>query len=253
MPVRSQFLAIADCLASIKAAAKTAAGGVVSYYTGTQPGASVGIFAAPYAWWEGGLAWNHLIEYATLTGDTQYNTLVSNAILAQVGQNQDFMPANQSKTEGNDDQAVWALAALTAAEVGFPNPPSGSPAWLELAENVFNDQAARWNTANCSGGLRWQIFAFNNGYNYVNSDSNGQFFLLAARLARFTGNTTYSDWATKTYDWMSSIGIVSTQGEVYDGADIALNCSQIDHIQWSADSGYVLEGAANMYNQVCTF
>jgi mannan endo-1,6-alpha-mannosidase len=29
------------------------------------------------------------------------------------------MPSNQSKTLGNDDQAFWGMAAMTAAETGL--------------------------------------------------------------------------------------------------------------------------------------
>jgi mannan endo-1,6-alpha-mannosidase len=117
------------------------------------------------------------------------------------------MPANQSSSEGNDDQSFWALAAIAAAEMRFPNPPSDKPQWLALAQAVFNQQATRWDTANCNGGLRWQIVPFNAGYNYKNSISNGCLFHLAARLARYTGNTTYIDWADKIYDWMDGSGI----------------------------------------------
>jgi mannan endo-1,6-alpha-mannosidase len=117
------------------------------------------------------------------------------------------MPANQSSSEGNDDQSFWALAAIAAAEMRFPNPPSDKPQWLTLAQAVFNQQATRWDTANCKGGLRWQIVPFNAGYNYKNSISNGCLFHLAARLARYTGNTTYIDWADKIYDWMDGVGI----------------------------------------------
>jgi len=128
----------------------------------------------------------------------------------QVGENNDFMPSNQTHSEGNDDQAFWGLAAMAAAEMNFPNPPAKSPQWLALAQAVFNEQAARWDTQNCKGGLRWQIFPFNNGYDYKNSISNGCFFHLAARLARYTGNNTYLTIAERSYEWMSSIGISPT-------------------------------------------
>jgi len=105
---------------------------------------------------------------ATDTGDTTYNDEVSQAISFQAGPNGDFMPANQTKDEGNDDQVFWAFAAMTAAELGFPNPTSG-PSWLSMAQAVFNEQIARWDTSTCGGGLRWQIFAFNGGVRLTQS------------------------------------------------------------------------------------
>jgi mannan endo-1,6-alpha-mannosidase len=148
-----------------------------------------------------------LMQYWWLTGDSTYNQLVIDAMMFQVGQDNDYMPANQTDSEGNDDQAFWGLAAMAAAEMSFPNPPSNKPQWLELAQAVYNEQVARWDSQNCDGGLRWQIFPFNNGYDYKNAISNGCLFHLAARLARYTGNSTYMTYAERSYDWMSSIGI----------------------------------------------
>ena len=130
------------------------------------------------------------MQYWWLTGDSTYNNLVIEAMLYplknvimlmssfQVGENDDYMPANQTHSEGNDDQCFWALAAMSAAELNFPNPPSDKPQWLALAQAVFNEQWSRWDTQNCGGGLRWQIFPFNSGYDYKNSISNGCLFHL---------------------------------------------------------------------------
>jgi mannan endo-1,6-alpha-mannosidase len=105
-----------------------------------------------------------MIEYWYHTNDTSYTPSVTAAILSQVGTDQDFLPINQTKTEGNDDQGFWGMAAMTAAEVNYPNPPSDQPQWLALAQAVSNDMAARWDISTCGGGLRWQIFTFNTGY-----------------------------------------------------------------------------------------
>lgn len=137
---------------------------------------------------------------------------------------------------------------MNAAEMQFPNPPSGSPQWLALAQAVFNLQAARWDDTTCNGGLRWQVFAFNKGYDYKNSISNGGFFQLAARLARYTGNQTYADWAEKTWDWWAASQLVTPTWAIYDGAATANNCSNPTLHQWSYNAGTFLMGAAYMYN-----
>lgn len=164
-----------------------------------------------------------------------------------------FMPPNQTTTLGNDDQTSWALAAMTAAEVGFPKPEDGN--WIDYAKNVFDNQVLRyevdersWGT--CGGGLRWQILSFNAGWDYKNTASNGNFFLLAARLARFTGNQTYSAWADKTFSWAQEIGLISDDYYVYDGAGTRQNCTQINFVQWSQNLGIMTEGAAIMFNIV---
>jgi mannan endo-1,6-alpha-mannosidase len=141
---------------------------------------------------------------------------------------------------------------MSAAETKFPDPPSNKPQWLALAQAVFNLQTSRWANDTCDGGLRWQIYPFNNGWNYKNTISNGCFFNLAARLAKYTGNQTYADWAEKMYDWVESKGLVSSDYRFFDGTDVLQNCTSINHIQWSYNAGVFLLGAATMYNIVCS-
>lgn len=83
-----------------------------------------------------------MINYWYCTGDTTYNDVIQQALLHQAGDDGAFMPINQTKTEGNDDQGFWGMAAMTAAETKFPNPPKSSPGWLSLAQGVFNTQVA---------------------------------------------------------------------------------------------------------------
>ena len=223
---------------------------MMKYYKGNETGGIPGNLPDPYFWWEAGAAFGAMLDYYYYTGDPTYNEVTTQALLAQVGPNNDYMPPNQTKTEGNDDQGFWALAAMTAAEQKFPNPPADQPQWLALAQAVFNSQALRWDTTSCAGGLKWQIFAFNNGYNYKNSISNGCFFNIGARLAVYTGNQTYADWAEKTWDWVNRVGLMSPQYQVFDGTDDNKNCSELNHIQWTYNAGVYLLGAANMYAYV---
>lgn len=235
---------------SIKVAAKSVATNMMSQYTGSNPGDIPGNLPAPYYWWEAGAMFGAMIDYWYFTGDDKWNNVTMQAMLHQVGPDNDFMPPNQTKTEGNDDQSFWAMAAMSAAENKFPDPPEGQPQWLALVQAVFNLQVARWDTSTCGGGLRWQIYNFNNGYNYKNSISNGCFFNIASRLAVYTGNQTYADWANKIWDWTSSIGLFDQNYNFFDGSDDTLNCTQMDHIQWTYNAGTFLYGAANMYNFV---
>jgi mannan endo-1,6-alpha-mannosidase len=139
---------------------------------------------------------------------------------------------------------------MSAAEKRFPDPPKGQPQWLSLAQAVFNTQTARWDDEHCGGGLRWQIYTFNSGYHYKNTVSNGAFFLLASRLARYTGNNTYMDWAVKTWDWTRTVGLMSDDYKLYDGYDINDECTKVQPIQWTYNAGLYLAGAAYLYNYV---
>ncbi|RFU28126.1 hypothetical protein B7463_g8236, partial [Scytalidium lignicola] len=245
LPVHAIDLDIAST-DSITSAASTIAKGLVSYYHGTEPGHIIGVLDAPYFWWESGAMFDTMIQYWHLTGDEQYNDIVSQGLLFQQGPDGNFLPPNQTSTEGNDDQSTWALAAMSAAEAKLPAPQGSS--WLSLAEAVFNSQGARWDTETCSGGLRWQIFTFNNGYDWKNSASNGQFFELASRLAYLTGNNTYSDVASRTFRWSVTTGLIDEEWKVFDGANVEQNCSNINKIQLSLYAATYISGAAYMYN-----
>ncbi|KAG5984441.1 hypothetical protein E4U55_004785 [Claviceps digitariae] len=237
-----------DSTSSIVSIAKQMTADLVSFYSGNKPGGTPGLLPSPYYWWEAGAFLGSLIDYWYYTGDDQYNQMVGQALLFQVGEDNDYMPRNQTLTEGNDDQGFWGLAVMTAAEYKFPDPPQDKPQWLALAQAVFNTQAARWDTDNCNGGLRWQIFKWNQGYDYKNSISQACFFALGARLALYTGNSSYADWADKTWNWMVSVGYIDQYWRVIDGAHIGKNCT--DHVpyQFSYNAGGFILGAAAMYN-----
>ncbi|GKT46099.1 mannan endo-1,6-alpha-mannosidase DCW1 [Colletotrichum spaethianum] len=229
---------------SIKSAAGTVAYGLVKYYTGNNTGDTPGNLPDPYYWWEAGAMFGTLVDYWWLTGDDSYNTITTQALLHQVGDDDDYMPQNQTLTEGNDDQGFWAMAAMSAAEHNYPN-----PLMINRIQAVFNEYVSRWDTDNCSGGVRWQIFTWNAGYDYKNSISNGCFFNVAARLARYTGNTTYSDWAEKVWDWETDVGLLTSDYEVLDGVHFEGKCpSSTDSTKWSYNAGIFLYGAAVMYN-----
>jgi mannan endo-1,6-alpha-mannosidase len=203
----------------------------------------------PYYWWEVGGLFGAMLDYSHYTRDTQYDQIISTALLAQVGPNYDFMVPAHFGDEGNDDQAFWGFAVMAAAERNFVQPQPSIPSWLDLGQNLWNSMAGRWNTTQCGGGLMWQIFASNpNGLHYKNSIANGGLFQLSARLARATNNQTYVDWANKVWDWTTAIGIIDSNYNVYDGTDTNTNCSKINELSFTYTQGIVLYGAAVMAN-----
>lgn len=191
--------------------------------------------------------WGGLIDYWKYIGDTSFVETTQQGLLAQIGPAQNFIMPQQTFDEGNDDQVFWCLASMSAAETDFPNP--SSPSWLQLSENCFNNQISRWDTTTCGGGLKWQIYSQDSyGYNYKNSVSNGGLFQLAARLALYTGNSTYSNWANTVWNWTNSVGLMDSNYNVYDGANDETNCSPVSPIQWTYNVGIYMYGAATMYN-----
>jgi mannan endo-1,6-alpha-mannosidase len=250
---QSQYYSI-DTDDNIRVSARTLAHDLMSYYNGNESGQVPGILpgpppAGPYYWWEGGAMWGAMIDYWHYTRDSTYNDVITQAMLHQVGPNEDYMPPNHTASLGNDDQGFWGMTAMQAAEQRFPDPPPNQPQWLALAQAVWNTQAdpARHDNE-CNGGMRWQIPFSNNGYNYKNSIANGCFFNLGARLARYLDNQTYADHAERTWDWVRSVGFIDDEYNIYDGAHVTTNCTDINRAQFSYNSAVFLLGAAHMYN-----
>lgn len=107
-------------------------------------------------WAEGGMLFDTMIQYWYYTGDISNNAAIIQGMNRQSGDN-NFFPSMYGAYLGNDDQQTWALAAVTAAELNFPQESPKAP-WITMAENVFNMQVERWDTSSCGGGLRWQIY-----------------------------------------------------------------------------------------------
>ncbi|KAI3395448.1 hypothetical protein diail_1311 [Diaporthe ilicicola] len=244
-----------DSRKSIEAAAALKAHDVMSFYHGHEPGKIPGVLSTgpeqnDYIWWEAGAMWGTMIDYWRYTGDASYNDIVQSSLLFQAGPDRNYMPPNVSAFIGNDDQSFWGLSAMLAAESNFPNPPPEEPQWLALAQAVFNTQtgpARRDGT--CGGGLRWQVFALNKGYDYKNAISNGLYFNLAARLAHYTGNATYALHAAETFAWMQdTVGLIDGAFNVYDGAHVPHGCRDINPAQFSYNVAVLLQGAAFMYD-----
>ncbi|KAI5960657.1 DCW1 [Candida pseudojiufengensis] len=235
---------------SIRESCDIIAKGLLDYYDGTKYGGTIGEFTWPYYWWEAGGAWGGLIDYTAFFENDTLVPLIKQALLYQTGDDLNYIPLNQSTTEGNDDQGFWGIAAMGAAERNFSSPDDEKLSWLGLTQAVFNTMTARWDSDDCNGGLRWQIFQWNTGYDYKNSVSNGCLFHIAARLARFTGNDSYVEWAERVWDWMYGVGLM-TEGDwwfVYDGVKIHDNCTAITKYQWTYNQGMMLAGCAYLYN-----
>lgn len=225
--------------------------GIMDYYTGHQYGNAIGMFEPPYYWWQSGAAWGSLLDYWYFTGDTTYNGNVYDSLLWQAGDNFDYIPENQTMTEGNDDQGYWGITLMGAAERGFQDPEAGTPSWSKRVENIVDSMITRWDTTQCGGGLRWQIYPWNKGYDYKNTVSNGCLFHLSARLSRFNGHDKYIEWAEKSWNWMEEHDFILTNTsdwKIFDGASVTTDCRELSIQQWTYNAGLLLSGAAYMYD-----
>ncbi|KAF3931373.1 hypothetical protein ABW20_dc0110550 [Dactylellina cionopaga] len=191
--------------------------------------------------------------------------------LRGVSPNLNIQPVEQSFSEGNDDQGFWSIMSMDATERLFPETEDQKvlgAGFLEITQYVLykarimsfitdifrtvqNLQAGRWDNETCGGGLRWQFNSANNGYLYKNTISNGWvkhiLYYYCARLARYTKNETYAEWAEKTYKWLRASTLIQDDFWINDGADIP-DCKRITTKRWSYNYGTILAGCAAMYN-----
>jgi len=79
---------------------------MVSFYYGNTTDGIPGLLGDPYYWWEAGAMFSSLIDYWYYTGSDTYNEITTQAMLHQRGANMDYEPENQTKSLGNDDQAL---------------------------------------------------------------------------------------------------------------------------------------------------
>lgn len=246
----------------IKQSAKDLAWHVMTLYPGNKTGNEVGIFPGPpsegkgpYYWWQAGAVWGAMIDYWHYTGDSTYNSLVTDGIIHQIGEDQDFEPKRHRASLGNDDQGFWGMTAMLAAENKFPDAPgAGStvPGWLALAQAVWVRQTLpERQDSECGGGLRWQVpgAGWGPGQTYKNTIANAAYFNIGARLTRYTGNETYAQHAEKIWDWMWARGYIDHESwRVYDGAYSSDNCTEINRVQYMYNPGILIQGAAAMYD-----
>lgn len=241
-----------DSEKSICDAAEIIVQGEMNYYLGLKYGGNVGMFSQPYYWWQAGEVFGGWVDYYHFCqeGNETFHDILYEAMIHQAGPNYDYMPGNQSLTEGNDDQGVWGLTLLQAAERNFTDDKDHS--WLSMAQSIYNQMHSRWDDTSCGGGLRWQIFTWNSGYNYKNSISNGCYFNIAARLYRFTEDDRYLDTAKQIWDWMWDVGFMDDKNKdgfvIYDGANDDNNCTDLTIHKWSYIYAVWLSGCAYLYN-----
>ncbi|KAG0675841.1 hypothetical protein C6P40_001508 [Pichia californica] len=231
--------------------------GIMDYYEGDRYGGTVGMFQQPYYWWEAGLVFGGMIDTWKICNNYTYVSTIQNAINHQRGDYNDFNKVqNQSDVEANDDQVFWGFTVMEAAERNFPSYSNNSddPNYAQLALNVYNSMAPRWDNETCGGGLRWQILKNMSGWNYKSEIANAGVFALGARIARYSNNSELVLSSNRILRWMKeSSFITQPDGEnyynVYDGSNIVNDsCPVINGAIWSYNYALMTMGTSYLYS-----
>lgn len=148
------------------------AGDLMSLYGGGAEDTPGRLDSEMYYYSQGSLLISTYIDYWHLTNDSSHNNAVVDALLTQRDDG-NFLPYNlRPTTIANDDQCLWGLAAMLAAEDELPE-PDGS-LWFDIARGVFDEQKGRLDLEGeneCNGGMRWGINESHHGWEWKSSMS----------------------------------------------------------------------------------
>lgn len=241
---------------SVCNAATDITNGIMDYYLGIRENGTIGMFQQPYYWWESGLVFGGMIDTWKFCDNDTYVSIIQDAISAQKGPHNDFTDVtNQTDVEANDDQLFWGFTVMEAAERNFPKLPNNDdPSYAQMALDVYNSMAPRWDSENCGGGLRWQILSNMSGWDYKSTIATSGVYALAGRLARYTNNDEFTKSANRTLRWMKeSMFVYTKEGDdfytVNDGAEIKDNsCAVVNGAVWSYNFATMIMGTTYLYN-----
>ncbi|RAL01325.1 glycoside hydrolase family 76 protein [Aspergillus ibericus CBS 121593] len=198
-----------------------------------------------------------LIPFWNLTGNDTYNDLITKRMYSKAD-----LELGTSWEESNNDtnmnHAAWALAAVTAAEMGFPA-ESSNVSWLTYAEQAEGTLLSTFDFSTiCGGGLEAENDDLSlNNRSVKDAVSNGEFFQLASRLAYLTSGDDQSGYASdaeKVWEWSVDSEMVLESNWTINflviNTTASGNCTGYygNRIEYTYPYGLYLSGAAYMYN-----
>ncbi|MGH9600559.1 MAG: glycoside hydrolase family 76 protein, partial [Terracidiphilus sp.] len=97
---------------------------------------SSGLYASPTGWWNAANSITMLANYAKVTGDDTYNSVLVNTFTAAQKSHSNFLNTYY------DDDGWWALAWIDAYDL------TGNASYLSMAETIFSGIATNgWDTS----------------------------------------------------------------------------------------------------------
>jgi predicted alpha-1,6-mannanase (GH76 family) len=197
-----------------------------------------GLYKPSTGWWNSANAVTVLANESRALRTRRYDSAIDktfeNASAAEHTQN--FL------NNYDDDEGWWALAWVDAYDL------TAKPKYLAMAETIFIDIAAEWETNTCGGGVWW-----NKKTGYKNAIANELFLELAAALANRAATAEekqkYLDWAEREWAWFRASGMINAQNLVNDGLDSTNPnaCTNNGRTTWSYNQGVILGGLVELY------
>lgn len=182
-------------------------------------------------WWNGANCIEAIENDILANNDTNYLTTLQNAFTLNKGGN--FLDSYY------DDDGWWANAWIRAYDL------TGNTSYLNMAKTIFNTMTNAW-SSHCNGGIWWST-----AQSYKNAVANNLFMLTAIRLHQRTPTDTmgypgYFYWATNTWTWYQSVGMINVQNLVNDGLDNT-NCLNNGESTWTYNQGVLIGALTDLY------
>ncbi len=193
------------------------------------------------AWWNDANIVTVLAEFSKASGSKAYAPVFQNT----------YMQAQKSYygfiNNFYDDEGWWALAWIDAYDV------TGDRQYLSMAQSIFEDMAAGWDTTTCGGGIWWS-----KDRKYKNAIANELFLSVSARLANHMADAAqkahYLTWAQMEWQWFSQSGMINQNHLINDGLTSTnpAHCVNNNQAVWTYNQGVVLGGLVELNKAVPT-
>ncbi len=181
-------------------------------------------------WWNSANALTALVDFARVSGTTQYNGVIA----------QTYSRANHAKpdflNQYYDDEGWWALAWIDAYDL------TGNKQYLGAAATIFQNMSGGWDQT-CGGGLWWS-----KKRKYKNAIANELFLSVAAHLANRSDSASqrsyYLNWAIREWTWFRRSGMIERDHLISDG--LTPQCTDNHRRKWSYNQGVILGGLSQL-------
>ena len=186
-------------------------------------------------WWNSANVITMLVDYSRVSATNTYLPVLSNTFQQAQTKYSGFL------NQYYDDEGWWALAWIDAYDL------TKNPQYLSMAESIFTDMAAGWDTTMCGGGIWWSKERRNK-----NAIANELFLSVAAHLANRAHDPAqsakYLSLAEKEWQWFRDSGMINSQSLVNDGlnASSSSGCVNDGKPTWSYNQGVILAGLVEM-------
>ena len=184
-------------------------------------------------WWNSANAITVLVDYARVSGSTQYGSVFANTFVAAQKTHTGFL------NKFYDDEGWWALAWIDAYDL------TKNQEYLAMSESIFADMAASWDDT-CGGGIWWS-----KDKRYKNAIANELFLSVAAHLGNRTSGSArknYFTWANREWAWFRASGMINDKGLINDGLERTPSkaCRNNGRTTWTYNQGVVLGGLSEL-------